>query len=71
MSKLREAARRALTALNIWHGAVTDTDWKMDFQPEIDALRAALAEDRLGEGERCPCTRCDFSCEDRRKGEQK
>ena len=44
MSKLREAARRALTALNIFHGAVTDTDWKMDFQPEIDALRAVLAE---------------------------
>jgi hypothetical protein len=35
-----------------------------------DALRAALAEDRLGEGERCPCTRCDYSCEDRRKGEK-
>lgn len=49
MSKLREAARRALTALNTFHGAVTDTDWKMDFQPEIDALRDALAEPAKGE----------------------
>jgi len=34
------------------------------------AEREALAEDRLDEGERCPCTRCDYSCEDRRKGER-
>lgn len=49
MSKLQEAARRALAALNRFHGAVTDTDWKIDFRPEIDALRDALAEDRLAE----------------------
>lgn len=53
MSKLREAARRALTALNIFHGAVTDTDWKMDFQPEIDALRAVLAEPEEDGWRRC------------------
>ena len=33
-----------------------------------DALRAALAEDRLAEGGPCPCKRCDYSCEKRRKG---
>ena len=71
MNKLIEAARRALTELNTFHGAVTDTDWKMDFQPEIDALRDALAEERLAESEdKCPCKRCDYSCGNRRKGEK-
>lgn len=40
-----------------------------------DALRAALAEDRLAEdrlaeGGPCPCKRCDYSCEKRRKEEK-